>query len=168
MTKLTREIARKQAGRLRSCPILTPRDEAAAEVFRREVVDALMRNCQSGEHAETVVTQFLETARDPKNATAELVAIARATATAEQPPAGCERCYLGPDLDTGVVRYAAHVSRTVAGYDVAGRCECVRGRWLAAKDAERRRDLAPRKAPHEYAADADWRSLAAGDGPEAA
>jgi len=174
MTKLTREIARKQAARLQSNPMLAPQSDDG----RREIVDLLLRNCQSGEHAEAVMTAFLERARKVENVTAEIATIARATATAEQAPAGCERCYLGPDVSTGEVRYAAHVSRIVGGYDVATRCDgiggigCPRGQWLSARDRERRTVEAAKVASDERRRAtperADFARLAAGDGPEEA
>ena len=133
MTKLTRDHARRQANRLQACPMLAPQSDEG----KREVVDCLMRHCQSAEHAETVMTQFLDGALHVQNSIAELAAIAHASRQNDQPPPGCDLCYLGPDFSTGEVRWAAHVSVDRNGLAFARRCSCARGQYLNAADVVR-------------------------------
>jgi hypothetical protein len=160
---INRSDARKQAARLQASPMLQPQTDEGC----REIVDCLMRHCQSAEHAAAVMTQVLDSALEVKGPiTAWIASIARGSQVADQAPAGCEHCYLGPDINTGEVRWAFHVSITSRyGITSAGRCTCERGRWLAAKDAERA-TTAPvdaKKPKHEHPEDADWAMKAAGD-----
>jgi hypothetical protein len=132
--KLTRQDAQKQAKRLQACPMLAPQTDEG----RKEIVDCLMRHCQSAEHAETVMTRFLDEALHVNGAvTAWLAATAGQTRQADQPPPGCRQCWLGPDLSTGEVRWAAHISVQRGEYSFATRCDCERGQWLQRCDAER-------------------------------
>lgn len=134
MTKLTRDHARRQANRLQACPMLAPQSDEG----KREVVDCLMRHCQSAEHSETVMTQFLDGALHVQNSIAELAAIAHATRQNDQPPPGCDRCYLGPDVFTGEVRWASFISVDRRdGLSSAHRCSCARGQFLNAADVAR-------------------------------
>ena len=137
MMKLTRQVAQRQAARLQACPMLVPQSDEG----RREVVDSLLRNCQSEEHCVAVLTEFLDTALHVQNVTAELAAIARRTQRSDQAPAGCAQCDLGPDPFSGEQRWAAHLAEERG----ARRCECDRGRWLAAREHERTADSKPRK-----------------------
>jgi hypothetical protein len=57
---------------LNAAPALAPRTEGGCI----EIVDCLMRHCQSDQHAECVITELLETAVRLQNLVAELVAIA--------------------------------------------------------------------------------------------
>lgn len=162
--KLTRDIAKKQAKRIAANPMLTPQSEQGVT----ELVDCLMRNCTSPEHAERTMTVFLDTARDPRNLTAELADAARQSRQDVAFPPGCSRCTLMPDEHTGEPRYASHVpARTIGGYDCVVRCGCERGQALRARDRQRAAesqakgqsaDLAPMS---EFAK--DRARLAAGD-----
>jgi hypothetical protein len=167
MPKLTRDHARAQAARLQANPILAPQSDAG----RTELIDCLMRNCQSSEHCAAAMTALLdgsiEFPREMETTTARLAFCARRLQIAETAPAGCDRCYLGPDVTTGEIRWYAHVPGERNGYTYAARCDCERGKWLAARDRERlateaRGDRKP-VARHEHAADADWQKRAAGD-----
>ena len=163
MTKLTREHARKEGSRLQSCPMLAPQTNEG----RREIVDCLMRHCQSEEHATSVMTEFLDTAVNIKGTlTSWLAAIALRTRVPDDIPPGCDRCYLGPDMSTGEVRWAAHVSFDLpSGYTASRRCTCDRGRWLSQRDAERP-VAAPIKYPSRIEGDLeqlDWARRAAGE-----
>lgn len=131
--KITRESAQKQAKRLMACPALAPQSTEG----KQEVVDCLMRHCQSPEHAAEVMTAFLDTAIDPRNITAELASIARQSRQDDALPVGCGLCTLAPDMHTGAPRYAAHVPVTRNGYDFAIRCACERGRVLKSRDCKR-------------------------------
>jgi hypothetical protein len=131
---------------------------------KKEIVECLLRNCQSEEHAVTVMTRVLDGAlRVEGPITAWIASVARQTQTYDRAPAGCDLCYLGPDVTTGEVRWAEHVSVQIGGYDCARRCTCDRGGWLAAKDLERGAAKPAARARHEHPADADWRKRAAGD-----
>ena len=133
--KLTRQDAQQQAKRLQSCPMLAPQSDEG----RKEIVDCLMRHCQSAEHAQAVMTQFLDEAIHVQGpVTAWLAASARQTRKSDQAPTGCARCWLGPDFNTGEVRWAAHVSTDRDGISFAMRCDCERGQWLKIRDGERR------------------------------
>ncbi len=138
MTTLTRELARQQAARLQSSPMLAPQSDEG----RREVVNVLMRHCQNAEHAEMVMTALLEECRDPRNLTAELVAIARNTKRKEDLPAGCDACSAGNDLD-GVPSWLPFVVVEINGYSSGRRCTCARGRWLFARDRQREAEQLP-------------------------
>jgi hypothetical protein len=131
--KLTREYARQQAARLQACPMLVPQSDKG----RAEIIDCLLRHCQSAEHSAAVMTQFLDGSLNVRNPVAELATIARATQTTDQPPAGCDGCYLGTDIDTGEVRWAAHVFVERNDISFARRCLCARGRYLRAADIGR-------------------------------
>jgi hypothetical protein len=158
MKQLTRDFARAQGKRLQASPMMAPQSKEGV----REIVDCLMRHCQSEEHAERTITAFLDGATEPKNLTAELAAIARRSQIPDQLPAGCPRCFLGPDVDSGEVRWAAHVPGVRGGYSVALRCECERGEWLAAKDQERKAANPPAERAAPIGRE-DWMKKAAGD-----
>lgn len=132
--RITRESAQKQAKRLMACPALAPQSDEG----KREVVDCLMRHCQSPEHAAEVMTAFLDTAIDPRNITAELASIARQSRLDDALPTGCPACTLEPDEATGAPRYASHVTGERNGYDIAARCKCPRG--ISLKERDRKRD----------------------------
>src|SRR4051794_3759271 len=123
--------------RLSSLPLLLPADPRAAEAAAKEIMRALLRHCQSDEHVSDVITTFLEDQRDWRNPVAELVQIARTTQRADAPQAGCDVCFLGAESNTGEIRWATHVTGERHGYTYAARCNCERGQWLAARDAER-------------------------------
>ncbi len=160
--KLERKEAQTQAKRLQSCPMLAPQTDDG----RKEIVDCLMRHCQSVEHAVAVMTQVLDDALEVKGPiTAWIASIARRTQHAEVAPDGCWRCEIGPDVETGEMRWAVHVPTEWKGYTCAGRCSCVRGRWLAGKDQERRRESRggdETRSTGMSTAD-DWAMRAAGD-----
>lgn len=160
--KLSRDDARKQGKRLQSCPMLAPQTEEGV----KEIIDCLMRNCQSAEHAANVMTQVLDSALEVKGPiTAWIASTARQSQIADQAPAGCDQCYLGPDMDTGEVRWAYHVPVDIGGYSRAARCCCQRGRWLYARDTQRfaEQPEEPRKQRGGLGAAADWAKQAAGD-----
>jgi hypothetical protein len=137
-TTLTRELARQQAARLQSSPMLAPQSDEG----RREVVNILMRHCQNAEHAATVLTALLEECRDPRNLTAELVAIARNTKRKDNLPPGCDACYAGEDLD-GAPSWLPFVTVQIRGYSAGRRCACARGQWLSARDRQREAEQLP-------------------------
>jgi hypothetical protein len=127
----TKRHVKAECGRMfAAIPLISSLDDAG----KREIADTLMEHCQSDEHVTEVLKFFAENALDWRNPVAELVAIARKTETPECAPPGCEACDLGPDPFTGAQRWAAHVSAVRNGYDVAERCSCRRGRWLARKE----------------------------------
>lgn len=133
-------------------------DESQTQVAR-EILEALLRNCQSDEHAGEVVTKFIETPHFPGDIIADLVSIARATQKFDQPPAGCEDCAIGPDITTGEMRWSAHVTGTRPdGATFAQRCSCVRGAWYRNADASPRTD--PKRPGRSKS---DFRKLASGD-----
>lgn len=131
--ELTRESARRQAMRLQSSALLAPKSDEG----RTEIIDCIMRHCQSAEHAELVMTAVLDGSIDVKNMTAEIAAVAKRTRKAEVPPNGCERCAIDPDINTGESRWSPYVSVSRNGCAFARRCDCARGRWLAAADRAR-------------------------------
>lgn len=161
MTRLTREKAQEQAARLMANPMLAPQSKEG----KKEIVDCLLRHCQGEEHAADVMTRFLDTARDPRNLTAEIAAMARETQTAEEAPAGCFGCEIGEDPNTGEMRWASHVPRDgKGGISCAVRCECDRGLWFTAKDRERAQAQPEKRKPaRQQLAHADFARLAAGD-----
>ncbi len=132
----TKACCLKQVKRLAVAPLFRPTTEQAA----KDWLDTLMRHCQSDDHAEAVMTEFLSTATDSQNPLADMAAIARRTEKHDIAPPGCWRCEIGPDVETGEMRWAHHVPTEVRGYTCAGRCQCARGEWLAAKDKERKRE----------------------------
>lgn len=136
--KLSREHAAKQAKRLQANAMLIPQSPEG----KTEIVECLIRHCDSPEHAERTMTELLDGARDPRNITAEIAEAARLTRKGAPLPAGCERCRY-TDADTGQVEYRPHVSGTRSGYDFAERCGCARGLALAARDAEHRPQRKP-------------------------
>lgn len=120
---------------------------------KREIGLALLRHCQSDAHVAAVVETFLETVLEWRNPIAELVRIAHDTEDHGAAPAGCDRCRLGEDVDTGEMRWAPHVNVTIGPYDYAARCPgpedgppCPRGAWLWARDAEGRPKHTERRA----------------------
>jgi hypothetical protein len=160
MTKFTRSMAQKQAARLQACAMLAPQSDEG----RKEVIECLLRHCQSEEHAAETMTKFLDGALHVQNLTAELAALARETQRQEEPPVGCQECYLGPDVSTGEVRWAAHVGFERDGLWFSHRCSCPRGRWLAAKDAERAQAKPEKRKPVKpMTPAADFLRRAAGD-----
>lgn len=164
MSKLNRIDAIKQAKRLQSCPMIAPQTDEG----RREIVDCLVRHCQSAEHADSVMTRFLDEALKVEGpVTAALANIARQVPSGEEAPAGCERCFSGKNPVTGEKLYAHHVGRDVpGGYSVAVRCSCERGRWLASREQGNGAGAGSDRKPatrHEHANDADWAKRAAGD-----
>lgn len=159
----TKQHCKTQAWRVMNFCKAAKEDDQAAQVAR-EVLEALLRNCQSDEHATAVVTAFIESPHYPGDVIADLVAIARRTEQHEQPPAGCDHCAIGPDVSTGEMRWASHVSLELAsGVSYAARCQCPRGLWLLKQDAKRANEPAPqpRKAPKPERPDV--RQLAAGE-----
>lgn len=160
----TEKHVKTECKRLAAAVMIEPKSAEG----KREVVDALLRNCQSDEHVTSVMTAFLEGSRECQNLIAELVSIARRTQTTDQAPAGCDTCLLGPDLETGEMRWAPHVAVVTGSNTAATRCSCDRGRWFAAKDVERR-SLAPpakRQQSGSFTRPADFAKLAAGDSDE--
>lgn len=123
--KISEAAAKKQAKRLMANPMLAPQSPEG----QLEIMNCLMRHCESPEHAERTMTELLDGTRDPRNITAEIAAAARLTRKGAALPAGCDRCRY-TDVDTGQVQYYAHVSGTRNGYDYAERCGCARGRAL--------------------------------------
>lgn len=107
---------------------------------KAEIIAALLRNCRSNEHATQVLREFGEGVHDWHNPIAELVEIAKRTTPQEQPPDGCDKCYEYTNEQTGKSVWAAHIEVVRNGYFCAVRCECPRGKWLEAKDAERRKE----------------------------
>lgn len=130
--KLTREIAQAEAARLQSSVMLCPQSKEG----RAEIVDCLLRNCQDAEHARRTMTQLLDNALEVKGAlTAWIANFARAGLSPEQPPPGCSRCDAGPQWPDGAQGWSAFVS--ARGRNGVERCDCERGQWMAAKDADR-------------------------------
>lgn len=133
---------------------------------RREIVDCLQRHCQNAEHAAAVMTRVLDSAMEVKGPiTAWIAATARDTGAGERAPDGCWRCEIGPDVETGEMRWANHVPTEWKGYTCARRCLCERGKWMAAKDkaraSEATREL---QGPRTGMSTADdWAKRAAGD-----
>ncbi len=119
--------------RLGSVPMIEPKTREG----KQEWVDVLLRNCQSDEHVTAVMTGFLEGVSDYQNPIAELAKIARATQDFGRPPAGCDYCAIGPDVNTGEMRWSAHICGERGGNSFAVRCECPRGVWFSGKDTER-------------------------------
>src|ERR1035441_8417824 len=104
--KTTRKHAKAQCQRLLSSyPILSPKDPAAAITQATEVVDTLLRECQSDEHVTQVIDAFLTTALHCENVVAELVLYAGKTQRGDVAPPGCTECDLGEDRDTGEQRW---------------------------------------------------------------
>lgn len=136
---ITKKFCSQQIDRLRTVPLYVPRmeDDKAATVWLSEWLNVLMRNCQSNEHAQECMSKFLTETIHCENPIATFVAIAKQTAKADEPPPGCDVCYLTPDVNTGAARWAAHAPVFTKGYESAARCSCARGQWLAKKDAER-------------------------------
>jgi hypothetical protein len=156
MSELTRDFAKKQCKRLAAVPIYQPQSDDAA----KEILDALMAHCQSREHAEHVMTTFIQTARDVKNVVAEFISIARDTGEAFGTlPDGCDDCRIGKDPFTGEMRWATHLPAVQGGYTCAVRCTCKRGQILAQRDAARRGER--RRSPDMQRA--DFKALAGGD-----
>lgn len=141
----TRDHCKAQVKRLAVAPLLVPTNGDTA----LEWVMGLMRHCQSNEHATLVMTLFLDSATESRNPLADIVAIARRTAVADEPPAGCPACDLGPDPTTGEQRWMAHVSGERNGVGFAKRCSCPRGQWYLARDPQNIRRVAPHVAGME-------------------
>lgn len=109
---MNRVIVAKTASRLLANPALAPQSDEGIT----EVIDCLMRHCRSEEHAAEVVTEFLDTATDPRNITAELAGIAKRTRVDMNAPMGfpgCELCDYSGWL---------HIERN--GYDFSEACSC--------------------------------------------
>lgn len=163
MKRLSRDDAKAQAKRLQSSPMLSPQSDDG----RREIVDCLMRHCESVEHAARAMTALLDNCTDPRNLTAELRSAAVSTAYEHQViPDGCSVCYLEPDVTTGEARWYAHVSKERNGYTCAVRCGCARGQWLKRRDQERRQVEKPAKVQQsrKLTGAGDYAMRAAGDG----
>lgn len=138
MGKLTRDQARKAMKRIFANPMLAPQSEEGT----KEIIDCLIRNCRDQAHAEQTMTVFLDNAKDPRNTTAEIKAAAgvvdKENWENETPPSGCDKCTV---TDINGERFLAHVIRlSSTGIEYAGRCSCVRGRWLASRDLRRAKD----------------------------
>ncbi len=157
MAKITRDEAKKQVKRLLSSPMLAPQSKEGGE----EIMDCLLRHCKSPDHAERAMTLFLDTARDPRNLTAELSAAAMATRQEAVLPDGCDLCAY-TDFETKARHYRPHVTATVKGYDVARRCTCKRGEYLFASDLRRAAEAAVETRP-VVAAMTSAKDLAAGE-----
>lgn len=139
-------------------------DEGERAALSREVLDALLRNCQSDEHAADVVTRFIETPHYPGDVIADLVSIARSTEKHDQPPAGCDQCAIGPDISTSEMRWAAHVAGTRPdGTTYAMRCGCARGLWYRKSDSGVKPAVDLQRKPPKRLEPVDGRKLAAGD-----
>lgn len=137
------------------------KDDDSQQQIAREVLDALLRNCQSDEHAEEVVTAFIEKPHFPGDVIADLVAIARVTQKLDQPPAGCGICEIGADITTGEMRWAAHVTGIRAnGTTYAARCACARGQWYRNADGATAPKAEPQRAERVRQ---DLRRIASGD-----
>lgn len=137
MKKLKESQAAKEAQRLVANPMLSPQTKEGVD----EIIACLMRHCKDQEHAKRTMTVFLDTCKDPRNVTAEIADAAKGTAMAGEAPPGCPRCTLDPHSETGEPRYTSHVINAIIGdYEVATRCSCVRGRWLASRDLQRAKD----------------------------
>jgi len=145
---LTREVARQQAARLQSSPMLAPQ----SGIGRSEIVDCLLRHCQDAQHCSDVMTTLLDAIVDPKNVTAEIAAIAGRTRRADQAPPGCERCCAGEDVATGAMTWLPFVHVKIKGYSCGRRCSCARGRWLAEGDRARALQEAEATRPREFVA----------------
>lgn len=162
---LTRDCAIAQLARLELTPVFLP----AEEDQKRELLDIVMRHFSNAQHLEAGMTKFIESTFETKNVAATLVMIAAQTRKPEAAPPGCDRCNLGIDFETGMQRWAAHVSvdavrhrpdcrfRERRDYDKCGcpvyasskRCPgpvggppCQRGTWLRRKDDERKANSA--------------------------
>lgn len=140
MGNLTREQARKQAKRLLANAMLTPQsDDGIAEI-----IDCLMRHCNTAEHAGRTMTEFLDSARDPRNVTAEIAAAAERVAEPVKLPEGCDTCrYVD---ESGATGYRPHVVVANRCTEALGRCSCARGRTLLATDRKRDADQRERMA----------------------
>jgi hypothetical protein len=135
---MTKDQAKKQAARLMANPALSPQSMEG----KREIVDCLLRHCGSEAHAAKVITEFLDTATDARNVTAELATIAHRVGDPARPAprlgfAGCVKCDF-----TGWKRYEKN------GYTFGTPCEC-------------RADVVPAKPAAKPAS--DWALRAAGD-----
>lgn len=167
MNKLTRDEAQKQAKRLMANPILVPQTKDGMT----EVINCLMRNCQDGPHCAETMTALLdgsvEFPRDLETTTARLSYAARRLQQPEVAPAGCDRCYLGPDVTTGEIRWYAHVPGERNGYSMAVRCGCERGAWLSDRDRlraiEATKELATEARSDMQPPAADWARRASGE-----
>lgn len=161
--KLTREQAAKQAKRLQANALLIPQSPEG----KTEIIECLIRHCDSPEHAERTMTELLDGAKDPRNITAEIAEAARLTRKGPGLPEGCDRCRV-TDPFTGEVKYLPYLGEFRNGYDRAFRCACARGKALAALDAKR--GMATEKQDAKKAATVqraeDWAKLAAGDSGE--
>jgi hypothetical protein len=166
MSKLTRDIARKQAKRLQSSPVLVPQ----ADDGMTEILDCLQRHCRDGAHAERTMTRLLDSAKNPRNITAEIARCAAETREKQAEPLP-DRCASCPPGDRVIVDGPK--------YSSVGRCGCARGEALKARDAAAWAELTKTRkidspepqsremprAGHEHPADADWQRRAAGDRP---
>lgn len=149
----------EQCKRLAAVPVLMPTTTDG----KREIREALLRHCQSNEHATATVTAFLENSIECRNIVAELVQIARASRRADDPPPGCDRCWLGPDPYTGEARWAAHVQVNRNGFECAVRCTCERGKWLAAESSKPHGKAERGQPKMQQPSAADFGRRAAGD-----
>lgn len=166
---ITEKGCRNQIARLSTVPLYVPSGDAALlKTWTREWLSVMQNNCQSDEHCAAAMSALLTETIHCENPLASFVAIARSTWSGDQAPPGCDRCRIGPDLTTGEMRWASHVSAERNGCDCAVRCDCARGRWLAVKDGERKA-AAPesRKSKQLQKPNADFQRRAAND-PEAA
>jgi len=133
MQKLTREYARAQVQRLLANPMIAPQSDEGA----REIIDCLMRHCETAEHAQATMTIFLDQTPEPRNVTAELASAAQRALNGPILPPGCEACAYKDPL-TGVTLYYSHLAIDGAGkYSAVVRCTCARGKLLQAADRQR-------------------------------
>ncbi len=157
VSKLTRDEAKVQAARILASPMLSPQTKEGKE----EIVNCFLRNCHSAEHAAAVMTEVLDSALKVEGPiTAWIATVAHRTRRPEEAPPGCSRCEIGTDVDTGVMRWAQHVTDDSGYYSTARRCLCDRGRWLVAKDRARAAEAAKALEPRGMPNLDDW---AAGD-----
>ena len=148
--KTTKNHVKAQVARIfNSCPILSPKDPRAATAQASEVIETLMKFCQSDEHVTETVSGFIQNTLQCQNLIAELVVYAGKTQRGDVAPAGCEHCDLGVDADTGIQQWAPHVTiereyPLGSGQMVqcGARCACLRGKWLAAMDRRRLTEIA--------------------------
>jgi len=156
---LTREQAQRVAARIAAAPALLPQTAEG----RTELVDAILRHCSDADHAKNVMTEVLDGALKPVNLVAEIAMIAGRTRRPDQPPPGCQQCDVGEDITTGATRWSPFVHVQIRGYSAARRCDCARGRWLAARDQERQLGETPQMPRAAVTVPVDSKAAAAGE-----
>jgi hypothetical protein len=114
--KIGREFAKQQIVRLSACSYFPTIDGGI-----RELVDTLVKHTKSEEHARRVIALALETSSNCPTPY-DLVQLCRGTGEGSALPNGCRECGGG------------YWRLTAAG---ATRCDCARGKALAAMDAGR-------------------------------